>query len=195
MSDVAEIIERRRLRPAWSEQELQQIYSQPHDHRIYGRGHAERVDRTVTLGHDLLEIDQSIWTVGDLSCGNAEITRRLGRQQKQLGDFAPGYQFHGSIEQTINEITPVDLFVCSETVEHLNDPDGVLLQIRAKTRYLLLSTPIDCWEDTNAEHYWAWSQAGVEAMLTLAGFHVREFDQVDSRTYGEPYCYGIWVCS
>jgi hypothetical protein len=69
----------------------------------------------------------------------------------------------------------------------------VLLAIRAKCRSLVLSTPIENWDDTNAEHLWAWDQDGVEAMLAAARFRVVRFEAVDTRVYGEPYCYGIWL--
>ena len=139
-------------------------------------------------------------TVADLSCGNAEVVRRMSAELSilpeyaQLGDFAPGYQYHGPIERMINEILNVDLFVMGETLEHLDDPLAVLRQVREKTTYLLLSTTIDCWEDSNDDHYWAWSREGVEELFEIAGFTVVAHDAVDSRTYGEPYTYGIWVC-
>jgi hypothetical protein len=59
----------------------------------------------------------------------------------------------------------------------------------------VLSTPLECWEDSNAEHLWAWDQHGVELMLLQADWAVRAFTSVDSREYGEPYLYGIWVAS
>jgi hypothetical protein len=68
------------------------------------------------------------------------------------------------------------VFVISETVEHRDDPDA---------------TPIEAWNDANVEHVWAWDRDGVEEMMTGAGWTPQRFKTVDSREYGEPYCYGI----
>lgn len=141
------------------------------------------------------QLPAAITTIGDLSCGNAMIARSFPDAQLTLGDFAPGYGIQGKIEDTISTIDPVDLYVLTETLEHLDDPDAVLREIRDKTRFLLVSTPVDCWDDTNREHYWAWSREGVEELFTDAGFDVLTYDIIDSRTYGEPYCYGIWSCT
>lgn len=122
------------------------------------------------------------------------IARSFPNVRLTLGDFAPGYEIQGKIEDTIGTIDPVDLYVLTETLEHLDDPGAVLREIRDKTRFLLVSTPVDCWEDTNREHYWAWSREGVEELMTDAGFTVLTYNIIDSRTYGEPYCYGIWSC-
>lgn len=182
---------RKRLRPPHQPHRLIEIYREPHDHRRWGRGHGERVEATIALA--TCRHDWSSSVVADLSCGNSVIARSLGAKTVILGDLAPGYVITGPIEETIRTIPPVDLFVCSETLEHLDDPSSVLTQIARTTRFLLLSTPLDAWEDTNSEHYWAWSRTDVEAMLAEAGFDLDSFAQVDSRTYGEPYCYGIWL--
>lgn len=162
----------------------------PHDHRRYGRGHGERVDKLIEMAHELPDIK----TIGDLSCGNAAIALSFPGAQLTLGDFAAGYEVHGKIEDTINTIEPVDLFILTETLEHLDDPGAVLHDIRSKTKLLLVSTPVDCWEDTNPEHYWAWSREGVEELFVDAGFTVLAYEIVDSTAYGEPYCYGLWSC-
>ncbi len=171
-------------------------YPAPHDHRLYGRGHGERVAKTVEMANRLLEWAE-VRSVADLSCGNGAIVAGLQPQPATviLGDYAPGHPVTGPIEHTIHDMPPVGLFVCSETLEHLDDPDAVLRNIRAKANFLVLSTPIDCWEDSNAEHLWAWSGEDVLAMIDSAGFGCYQFATVDSREYGEPYCYGIWTCT
>jgi hypothetical protein len=180
-----------RLRPRHSASELQRIYSAPHDHRIYGRGHAERVNAMIELGN--VGIPWS--TAADLSCGNGVVIDSITiLHTRYKGDFAPGYEFIGPIEETIQQIPSVDLFIMGETLEHLDDPKSVLVDIRDRAEQLLLSTPIYNWGDTNAEHYWAWSQGDVEDLLRQADWNVLKFTMVDSRTYGEPYCYGIWLC-
>jgi hypothetical protein len=178
---------RQRVRPSWTEQELAQIYAAPHDHNLWGRGHGERVEATIALARTIPSS-----SVADLSCGNAAIVNALDIGERWLGDFAAGYQLQGPIDTTIGLIPTVDLFICCETIEHLDDPDTTVALIRGKTRNLVLSTPIDAWDDGTPEHYWAWDRAEVETILTTAGFTIASFTSVDSRPYGEPYLYGIW---
>lgn len=160
------------------------MYAVPHDHRRYGRGHGERVAATILLASSV-----PAQTVADLSCGNAAIATALC-PSPVLGDAAPGYPIHGPIEETLLQIEPVDMLILSETLEHVDNPQLVLARIADKTRILILSTPLECWGDTNAEHLWAWDRDAVEA---LAGeFTVKAFTHVDSTAYGEPYDYGIW---
>ena len=178
---------RQRVRPAWTVDELARIYATPHDHNLWGRGHGERVQATIELAKTIPST-----SIADLSCGNAAIARALDAPDKHLGDYAAGYQFQGPIDETIHQIPVVDLFICCETIEHLDDPDHTLALIRPKARNLVLSTPIDAWDDGTPEHYWAWDRDEVETMLHAAGFTVAAFISVDSRPYREPYLYGIW---
>lgn len=185
-----------RLRPYPSPEQLAAMYPRPHDHRIYGRGHHERVEATVALGLTIPERCRRV--IGDLSCGNGEIARRISPPlgaELHLGDLAAGYEHCGPLEETIDLMPDVGTYVCSETIEHLDRPPIVLAQIRAKADWLLLSTPLECWEDTNAEHMFAWNRHDVEVMLLQAGWLPGAFASVDSREWGEPYLYGIWTCS
>ncbi|WP_435601343.1 hypothetical protein [Streptomyces sp. C10-9-1] len=181
---------RQRLRPAHTPEQLAEIYPRPHDHTRW-RDHHVRVAATIALARGI----EQVASVADLSCGDGTIARAVGADTTILGDYAPGYEHHGPIEQTIHRITPVDLYVCSETIEHLDDPDLALRLIRDKARHLLLTTPVDNWGDTNIEHYWAWSRADVEAMLTAAGWTVQVTNILDMRGAWSPYCFGMWVCA
>jgi hypothetical protein len=134
-----------------------------------------------------------VQSVADLSCGDAAIARALGIDDMTLGDYAPRYSLRGPIEETIEQIGEVDLFICSETLEHLNEPGQVLKQIRQKARFLVLSTPVDRFDDANPEHYWAWDRQGVEEMMTAAGFDVDIYCPVDTRPAGLYYCFGVWA--
>lgn len=192
-----------RLRPLPGPAEMAAMYPEPHDHRIYGRGHSERVDATIALAREVLQ-DAGRRTVADLSCGNGHIARQLCTEQPQglhLGDYAgavgaPGEHLYlGAVEHTLPMLPTVDVFVCSETIEHLDDPGLVLRLARAKAGTLVLSTPLDCWDDANGEHLWAWDREFVEHLMDLHGWVPAAFASVDSREYGEPYLYGIWVAS
>lgn len=172
--------------------ELAVMYEKPHDHSLYGAGHWLRVEQTIVLGN-WLATDFALSTAADLSCGNGAILNRIDRLQHRVyGDFAFGHQIQGPIEHTIDQIHPVDLFVCSETIEHLDDPEMVLRKIRQKSRYLLLSTPIGENDLGNPEHLWGWDQDAVGVMLLETGWSelLARTDLVLPNTYS----YQIWAC-
>jgi hypothetical protein len=180
---------RSRLRQAPGTDELAQLYPAPHDHRVYGYGHQLRVEATISLGRWLAQ-EVKATSVADLSCGNAAVALDLGVSGVvYLGDLAAGYPITGPIEETLDLIPDVDLFVCGETIEHLADPDATLVAIRSKARALLLSTPIG---DTggNVEHVWGWDQEAVGAMLVEAEWTVAgRLDLILPDTYS----YQIWA--
>lgn len=178
-----------RLRPAHTPDQLTEIYAQPHDHTPWIDHHL-RVGVTIEFCRWFNRC--GVQSVADLSCGDATIARALNAETVTLGDFAPGYELTGPIEETIHSLQPVDLFVLSETLEHLDDPDAVLKEIRTKTRYLVLSTPEGETSAGNVEHYWGWDSAEVESMLAAAGFTPEIHTVLNLREYG--YDFQIWGC-
>lgn len=184
---------RQRLRPMPTGDELAEMYAVPHCHTKWD-DHRIRVDVTSALAHHMLAPGG---TVADLSCGDGAIANRLGASHGArviLGDYAPGYDITGPIEQTIHQIDNVDLFICSETIEHLDDPDTVLAAIRQKTNALLLSTPDGEDDDRNPEHVWGWDAEAVEKMLRDAGFTPAVHTTTDLRPGGGNYAFQIWAC-
>lgn len=187
-----------RLRPKHTEETLRSIYNTPHNHTNW-HDHSLRVAATIALAR----FCENINSIADLSCGNASIVRSLAdedfyieEQNMHLGDYASSYQYEGPIEQTISLIPKVDMFVCCETLEHLDNPQEVLYNIREKTNHLVLSTPVENWNDGNIEHYWSWDRPGVEELLNNAGFTVTVYNALDFRHLGPAYyCFGIWICS
>jgi hypothetical protein len=185
---------RTRLRPMPTPGELKKLYPVPHDHRRW-EDHLYRVDVTSAMAALMLA---PLGTVADLSCGNATIARRLERSHRArlvLGDFAPGYEHTGPIEETLDRISPVDLFILSETLEHLDNPDALLTRLRAKTKKLILSTPDGEADNSNPEHVWGWDAEEVDRMLRAAGFTPQVHATVDTRPAGFLYSYQIWACS
>jgi len=183
---------RRRLRPTPSQTELAALYAKPHQHSAWA-DHRVRVDVTTALAQHMIQPGS---TVADLSCGDATIARRLAAScgvKTILGDIAPGYEYTGPIEETIHQLTdPINLFICSETIEHVDDPDAVLKAIRSKTANLILSTPDGEDDDNNPEHVWGFDSEAVEQMLVTAGFIPLIFTELDLRPAGFTYAYQIW---
>jgi hypothetical protein len=177
-----------RLRPKWSDAELAKIYATPHEHHHW-HDHVIRVLKTLEIAQGI----EGVKSAADLSAGDAFIINGLELDKTYIGDFAPKYEFTGAIDKTIEQIPDVDLFICSETLEHLDNPVDVLKQIRAKTKYLLLTTPHAKWDDVNQEHYWAWDKDGVAELLAEAGFETVSFELLElaDQYY---YDYQIWVC-
>lgn len=180
--------------------DLATTYTEPHDHRRFGHGHHLRVKQTIAVAKWLHEWG-GCGSVADLSCGNGHvaIAAATSGDRVYLGDYAPGYEFRGPIEQTHAELWEatdhkgVDLFVCCETLEHLDDPDLVLRQLRRISRYLVLSTPVDNWDDANGEHLWAWDRVGVEDLFKAAGWQELHYTESDTRPIDGVYQYGIWA--
>lgn len=191
-----------RLRPAYSQDELDKIYETPHRHDLWP-DHRLRVTETIRLANDLGGLTEFPARVADLSCGDATIARRVRIRTAVdmriiLGDYAPGWEITGPIEKTIHRLEPVDLFICSETIEHLDDPDYVLRAIRHKASRLVLSTPLGETSDRNPEHYWGWDEAGVFSMLMDCGWEPVLHRTVTYRPEpGEewvPAAYQLWGC-
>lgn len=182
-----------RLRPKHSDEALRQIYATPHDHTKWA-DHLLRVDTTTVLAQWMAD-QYGYMSAADLSCGDGAILRSLkGVPKKIYGDLAPGYDVTGPIEETVTQISPVQLFVCSETIEHLDDPDMVLRNIGQVAQALIVSTPISEVEGVdNDEHYWGWDVDDVGAMLENAGWDILVTNVIDflgSSTYD----YQIHAC-
>lgn len=169
------------------------LYTNIYDHT---RWNDHKVRVRVTAG--MAAWFSNINTVADLSCGDAAIVQFISQitplERTYLGDYVSGYEFTGPIEQTIDQIPHVDLFVLSETLEHLHDPDLVLKKIREKTTYLILSTPDGETGTDNPEHLWGWDTQEIESMLRFAGFTPNCFVSL-SFPINPYYTFQIWGCS
>jgi hypothetical protein len=173
--------------------DLDSTYPEPHDYRRYGAGHDIRARQTIALAEWVLA-DCGGSTVADLSAGQGAIAKAVC-PAAILGDYAPGHPICGPIESTLVELGPVDLFICTETLEHLDAPDLVLEMIRGVTDRLVCSLPDLRYPglfDTNPEHVWQFDQEDGERMLHLTGW------QIDACVVVEPpdgpYKYMIWAC-
>jgi hypothetical protein len=178
----------KRTRPKYSDAELKKIYAKPHDASNW-HDHLIRVSTTQEIAK-WIALDEDVKSVADLSCGNGAIIDSIPNVRRYKGDYALGYEFVGPIEETILQIPQVDMFILSETIEHLDSPQFVLDRIREKTRYLVLSTPDDAGDDPNPEHYWSWSSDDVKGMLEKAGFNPFVLNKLNLVDY--LYDYQIW---
>jgi hypothetical protein len=176
-----------RLRPAHTAEELANIYSKPHNHLKFA-DHIIRVNKSI----DMLKAFDTYESIADLSAGNAAIINALKSDKKYIGDFADSYEFTGHIDDTIEKIPVVDLFICSETLEHLDDPEATLKKIRAKTKYLFVSTPCGESDANNIEHYWGWNNEDMKQMLIDAGFNPVEYFLLEFP--GGVYNFQMWIC-
>jgi hypothetical protein len=179
---------RQRFRPAYSDDELARIYPKPWHNEGWG-DHTVRIAQTIALAHDMCP--EGYWTVADLSCGDASIAQGISAGHLYLGDFAPGYPRQGMVEDTIESFTDdtLDLFILTETLEHVDDPDALLRRIRVKSKHLLLSTPLDEVSGVNHEHYWVWGFYDIAEMLREAGW-----TPVLQRNVYHTMDFQIWGC-
>lgn len=177
----------RRLRPPHDGRRLAELYATPHQHTRWP-DHVARVEATIVFARDFAPDPTS---VADLSCGDGAIALALS-PSPILGDFAPGWPVTGPLERTLPQLEPVDLYVCCETLEHVERPAWTLDAIRAVARRLVLSTPVAGEDGDNEEHYWAWDREGVEALLAGAGWQVDAYVELDP---GAQYVFGVWGCS
>lgn len=175
--------------------DMDRLYRDQYDHSRW-KDHVLRV--AVTSAHATWF--DNVNSVADLSCGDGVIARDVanivGASTVVLGDYAPGHPIRGRIEDTINDIDPVDLFICSETLEHVYEPAELLSKIRGKCRYLLLTTPLGETRPTNPEHVWGWDEVGVGELVSGAGFRCEVFSmlRVHVRS-GVTVQYQMWVLS
>lgn len=174
---------RTRLRPRHPDEAAFYATRYPggYDHTVWP-DHIERIGETAVWASEALapaQLRSTIETVADLSCGDgslvATLARMLGADRVIVGDVNTGGSVM-AVEQPLPASLDrlpdggVDLYVCSETLEHLDDPDGFLAALRPKTRLLLLTTPEGETTDGNPEHYWGWDTDAVRSMLVAAGF-------------------------
>jgi hypothetical protein len=179
---------RERLRGAHEQKELEALYRSPHSHAGF-HDHILRVQATIAVAKWLGPIE----TAADLSAGDATIINSLTVGKRYIGDLASGYEITGPIEETINLIPEVDLFICSETLEHIDNPEIALSSIRNKAKHLLLTTPDGETGSRNPEHYWGWDSECIKDMIVQAGFEPMCLSLVRLKEYGYAYDYQIWL--
>lgn len=164
---------RRRLRPAYTDEELKQVYANTFDVSDHA-GHQTRLRLTADLARLAVWGKREV-LAADLACGKGELMTFTPIDWNwRLGDITYGHAIWGPIEETIHLLSDVSVLVMSEVIEHLDDPEYVLRHARYRCETLVLSTPIaegqtDEWK-LNHEHYWGWDQRAIGEMLHDAGW-------------------------
>lgn len=136
-------------------------------------------------------------SIADMSAGDARVPRSLAEYsgiEPLLGDYFAGYQFQGTLQETLPQIGVVELYVCTNTIEHLNDPDADVKLMREHCENMLLSCPIDEY-DAGGQHLWFYSREGVEDMFHEAGFSQQAYCELDENPVWEHFKFGIWALS
>lgn len=183
---------RTQLRPFYPAAKLDSVYPQSYDHKRWP-DHILRVNFTIHFARYMAHRFE-LKSVTDLSCGDGVIAKGIGGMDRvTLGDFveAPHLDVHGRIEDTVRQIASTDLFILSETLEHVEDPDELLRLIRKKAKAIVVTTPEGEDNDLNPEHYWGWDQNGVRAMLVVAGW-TPVLETLYDPAYG--YTFQMWGC-
>lgn len=172
--------------------------------------HVERVKASADL---IDKYRNQIRSAADLSCGDGALLNMISRRLTRavLGDLngvpaSAAVSCRAQVLETIGpaelpgsleHLEPVDLFILSETLEHMDDPDGLLMRLGDVARYLFVSTPVDeSAEAGNLEHYWSWGTGDVYDMLAAAGWEPLERQiLVPQSTLNTPhaYRYQLWL--
>lgn len=152
---------------------LEQI---PHQNRMY------KSRDFVQLAYD----DFGIKSVVDLGCGDGGMLSLLSDLPiKAWGyDLQPTNIDHAIKERKVDarygnfltdNIDYADLAICTEVIEHLEDPHGFLKDLSTKVKFLIASSPND---ETDIYHYefhlWGWDMEGYTNLIQNAGFQVME---------------------
>lgn len=185
----------RQLRPFYTAEELPGIYDHVYDH-THWEDHKIRVATTIHIGRWLRDHVHA-QSAADLSCGDGAILRGLDIPDSLYGDFvaAPHVTVVGNLTDTVinGEGLLVDLYILSETLEHVEEPLTLLRALRNKAASLVLSTPEGEETDDNPEHYWGWNRHDIRWMLNSAGWEPVVCTILNTTVPGG-YTYQIWGC-
>lgn len=203
---------RTRLRPGRGDAEELEFYSHRYPHGYTHQRWPDHVER-VAASVDFIQRHTAdlVWThdtlVADLSCGDAAIAGGVQTRtgcRLLLGDLIDGTQADpyggldavGPLEHTAFHLRDggADLLICSETLEHLNDPEAILRLLRPKTARLFVSTPLGETTDDNPEHYWGWDAEGIHDLLLDTGWSPVACEKFTPEFAGSPYTFQFWMC-
>jgi len=177
----------KRLRPTHSEETLADMYSAPYDSTKWDE-HNHRVEWTIERLQLFLTLRQEITSIADLSCGDGRIIDGLETNaSKTKSDIS--MKGGESIERMITKIS-ADLLICSETLEHLDDPKWVLAAATKRFKWICITTPLgEDDPEKNYEHYWGWDLFGMSQILEQTLWAPRWVDTLNESYY----TYQLWI--
>jgi hypothetical protein len=74
-----------------------------------------------------------------------------------------------------DEVVDADIYVITEVLEHLTDPHEMVRRIYRRGAQIVASSPWTEHAKSHDEcHAWAWDMEGYAALLTQAGFRIKE---------------------
>lgn len=188
------------------------VYPQGYRHDAWP-DHIERVKASADL---IARYRNNIRTAADLSCGDGALLNMISRYldaawfgdlngvsvSAQVSCSAPRVEALASgrmLPESLDQLPEygVDLFILSETLEHVPDPDELLRRLVDHTTYLFLSTPVDePVGSNNLEHYWGWGTDDIHDMLRETGWHPLEKKVLvpeSTRHLPDAYSYQMWM--
>lgn len=178
----------RKLRPFWSRAEERRLYSETYDHTRWPE-HVGRVEATIDFTQKLID-EHELKTVVDLSCGDGAIVDGLNgvRIVRKTDVSSSGMGIEATLMMSSFD---TDLFICTETIEHMRAPWTTIELIAENTRFIVLSTPLNEGAHVdNYEHYWSFTDQDVDDMLKYAGF--TDLQRVFLSGRGWTYDYQLW---
>jgi len=171
---------------------IAELYAKPYDHLQWDE-HVERVRWTIARLNTFLSLRSEIAFAVDLSCGDGAVLRGLSEPiDRMYGDLvdAPHLTIeHGPIEERVRQVTG-DLLICSETLEHLNDPYMFLHDASKSFKWVAITTPLgEDDPEKNYEHYWGWDTLGIATILDTTGWQGVWLDTLNLPYY----TYQMWI--
>lgn len=157
------------------------------------RGHAPHAEQAIHRGRfDAAEAlvreavgALSLHSIVDLGAGDGGMLQRL-RGLSEYGVRAWGYDLmpenvaYAQLTRKVDvfdvdflteKIEWADLVICTEVLEHLEDPHALVDKIARNTRVLVASSPAaETEEDHDPAHAWCWDMNGYAGMIQNAGF-------------------------
>lgn len=192
----------RQLRPFYTEEELDRVYASAYDHTRWP-DHIVRVNVTIHVARYMRDLIGAK-SGADFSAGDGAILRACELETALFADRKVGTgAFREGETWQVRDIESgrswhpgkqTDLFICSETLEHVQRPQLLLGRIRHYAKALVLSTPVGEEGDGNPEHYWGWDTDDIDGQLRIAGWHPDYLTILQPMVPGG-YVYQIWGCT
>jgi SAM-dependent methyltransferase len=145
-------------------------------------------------------------TLADIGCGNGKLLDYIHKKIKNityfgtdLSDtglaqcqkkFPDGTFAHQDLSQVSNPfLNPVDLAICSEVIEHLEDDRTALESLSLMCRYLIITVPSGPVDEMarGMGHYRHYTASELSRKLNDAGF-----DVLYQKTWGGPFSYPLY---